>query len=185
MNRPLLFRAAVALICLTHVGLAAPQSLAEAARKEAQRRKALEQQGVEGKVVSAGPAPAARTAEPAATERRATPRAGADQAGLSRTRVSLRSLRTALQKLDRDIRQSEDRLSSLRARMEAEKWKLPKVGRSSRVSASSSAGERLRVQIQDLEAKLKRLRSERYDTYEAGRKAGYLPGELDGKGIVP
>ncbi len=185
MNRRMLFRAAVALICLTQVGLAAPQSLAEAARKEAERRKALEQQGVEGKVVTAAPAPAARRAEPTAPERRVTPRSGADQAESPRSRVSLRPLRTALQKLDRDIRQGDERLSGLRARLEAEKWKLPRVGRSSRVSANSSASEKLRSQIQELEAKLKRLRNERYDTYETGRKAGYLPGELDGKGIVP
>jgi len=36
----------------------------------------------------------------------------------------------------------------------------------------------------ELEAKLKRLKQERLEAYETGRKAGYLPGELDGKGII-
>jgi len=29
------------------------------------------------------------------------------------------------------------------------------------------------------------LRRERLETYDAGRKAGFLPGELDGKGLIP
>jgi len=40
-------------------------------------------------------------------------------------------------------------------------------------------------QILELQSKLKRLRQERLDIYEAGKKAGFLPGELDGKGIIP
>jgi hypothetical protein len=69
--------------------------------------------------------------------------------------------------------------------MESERWQLPKVGKISRGSNNTSARERLRVQIQELEAKLKHWRRERFETYESGRKAGFLPGELDGKGIVP
>ena len=39
--------------------------------------------------------------------------------------------------------------------------------------------------IKDWEVKLKRLRQDRFETYDAGLKAGFLPGELDGKGIWP
>jgi hypothetical protein len=69
--------------------------------------------------------------------------------------------------------------------MESERWQLPKVGRITRGSNGTSTRERLRFQILELEAKLKHWRRERYETYESGRKAGYLPGELDGKGLVP
>ena len=44
---------------------------------------------------------------------------------------------------------------------------------------------RLDVQIKDWEVKLKRLRQDSFETYDAGLKAGFLPGELDGKGIWP
>ena len=44
---------------------------------------------------------------------------------------------------------------------------------------------RLREQIEELEIKLKYMREERRENYEMGRKAGYLPGDLEGKGIVP
>jgi hypothetical protein len=42
----------------------------------------------------------------------------------------------------------------------------------------------MRWQILELEGKLAGLRRDRVDTFQAGRKAGYLPGELEGRGIV-
>ncbi len=94
------------------------------------------------------------------------------------------TLRATLQKLDREILRGEERLTLLRARMESARWQLPKVGKISR-SNNASLSERLRVQIQDLEAKVRQWRRERYETYDVGRKAGYLPGELDGKAVTP
>ena len=44
---------------------------------------------------------------------------------------------------------------------------------------------RLQAEIEELELKLKQLRRERAETFDDGRKAGYLPGELEGKGIIP
>jgi uncharacterized protein (UPF0335 family) len=43
----------------------------------------------------------------------------------------------------------------------------------------------LREEIEDLELKLKRLQQERSEVYAEGKKAGFLPGELSGKGIIP
>ena len=185
MNRPDLFQFVVLLLCLSQVSFASPQSLADAARKEAERRKALEQQGIGAKVVSGESAREMERSKRAVPEPRLPPGESAGRAGVTRSQVSLRSFRTTLQKLDLDIRHGEERLSILRARLEAEKWRLPKVGKLSRGGAGTSAYERLRIQIEELETKMKGWRRERYETYEAGRKAGYLPGERDGKGIVP
>ena len=43
---------------------------------------------------------------------------------------------------------------------------------------------KMRWQILELEGKLAGMRRDRIDTFQAGRKAGYLPGELEGRGIV-
>jgi hypothetical protein len=43
----------------------------------------------------------------------------------------------------------------------------------------------LQREIDELESKLKRIRRERQEIYEEGRKAGFLPGELDGRGLIP
>lgn len=72
----------------------------------------------------------------------------------------------------------------LRARADAERWTSIKTGKGSRGSAISSAAEQLRWQISELELKLADWRRERSDVFQAGRKAGYLPGELDGRGTL-
>jgi hypothetical protein len=174
----------LAFFCLSQISLAGQQSLAEAARREAERRKELERQGVEGKVVLSE---AARVA-PGCNRGGSAP-ALVTREGSSRVRSSkgpsLQALRTTLQNLDREIKYGEERLALLRVRIESEKWQLPKVGKISRRSNNTSAQERLRLQMQELEAKLRLWRRERLEAYERGRKAGFLPGELDGKGIVP
>ncbi len=158
------------------------QSLVDAARKEAERRKALERQGIEGKVISGG---ASRVTEQPTEAPVPASRAVSSPARSSRELNTIRTLRAKLQKLDLAIQHGEERLTILRARMESEKWQLPKVGRISRASAGNTARERLGSQIRELEAKLRNWRRERSQAYESGRKAGFLPGELDGKGIVP
>ena len=44
---------------------------------------------------------------------------------------------------------------------------------------------KLQAEIEELQIKLKRLQEERFEVYESGKKAGFLPGELEGKGIIP
>ncbi len=184
MRRTRFFRTILTILTSTQISFPAPQSLADAARKEAERRKALEEQGIEGKVVVVDPGRmAAKESRPEGWPAPAA-REPPGRTRASRSQISLRALRTTLQKLDREILHGEERLVLLRARMESEKWQLPKVGKISR-SNNASVRERLRFQIQELEAKLKLWRRERYETYDAGRKAGFLPGELDGKGIMP
>jgi len=45
--------------------------------------------------------------------------------------------------------------------------------------------DRLRDEIQLLEKKIARLREQRRQSYDAGRRAGFLPGELEGRAAVP
>jgi len=165
----------------------AHQSLADAARKEAERRKNLQSQGIEGKVIKGNDpsrlAPEGNistsslpTSSPGHTARRA-------DAAISRR--TLNSYQIELQKVDRQIRQTEERLNSVRARAQTERWTPLRSGKAVRNSNGGSSLERLKQQIQEQETKLKRLRQERLETYDAARRAGYLPGEIDGKGVVP
>ena len=162
-----------------------PQSLAEAALKEAERRKLLEKQGIEGKVIRSDAGQLAPNANLTQSSPLPPVRKAAIPSSNDKNRASLQSLRKTLQKLDREIRKGEDRLEMLRTKLHDERWALPKVGRISSSTNSSDTQDRLRAQIQELELNLKYLRQERLETYGNGRKAGYLPGELDGKGIIP
>ncbi len=183
MRRARIIETLLMVLSTTQISFTAPQSLAEAARKEAERRKALEQQGIEGRVLSVDSDHATRES-PADVSPLLSKREKRDGDRVQAHQPSLRTLRTTLQKLDREILRGEERLTLLRARMESERWQLPKVGRVSR-SNNASLRERLRFQVQELEAKVKQWRRERYETYDVGRKAGYLPGELDGKAVTP
>jgi hypothetical protein len=158
------------------------QSLADVAREEAERRKLLEQQGIEEKIIDRNAIPSAPKEHPAKTtppSQRQT-KASIEKASPG-SQVSVRRLRTALQKLDRAIRQDEERLALKRARSEESRWALPKTGRLSAKSRTTDTQERLQKEIDELQIKLKELRLERDETYEEGRKAGFLPGELEGK----
>ncbi len=182
MKRRQFFEMILPFFSLLQLSHARPQSLADVARREAERRKALERQGIEGKVISSNAAPA--TEQRTETNMPAS-RTGSSPARSSREQNTVRALRARVQKLDLAIQHGEERLTVLRARMESERWQLPKVGRISRARTGDTARERLALQIRELEAKLRNWRRERSQTYESGRKAGFLPGELDGKGIVP
>jgi len=163
----------------------AGQSLAEAARREAERRQKLDREGVQEKRIEA--TDLARLAPGGAISTFA-PGSGLAPASVSAAKseppVSLRSFQTRLQKLDRDIQQAEGQLKQLKVRADAERWAPVKVLKGSGGTDPAAARARLRSQIAELEGKLARLRVERGDTFFAGRKAGYLPGELENRGIV-
>lgn len=166
-------------------GESVAQSLAEAARREAERRKSLVQQGIEGKVIGEETLPPQPTANRAASSIPERARPGAGKEPLTGRRTPAGPYRSVLRRIDNEIRRCEERLAVLRRRHEAEKFALPRSGRSANSRAAGSSRERIFWQIQDTESKLKRLRQERLEAYDAGRKAGFLPGELDGHGIVP
>jgi len=162
------------------------QSLGDVAREEAERRKLLDQQGIEARVIEGdithlapnGNLSTSTPSSPGPKKTRSSPDSG-------KSLSTVRTFRSALQKLDRTIQQDQERLESRRARLQAGKWALPRVGRVSTHGESTDSQARLQAEIEELESKLKRMRRERSEIYEEGRKAGFLPGELDGKGIIP
>ena len=162
----------------------AVQSLADAARREAERRRELDRQGIAAKVIEGDPGSLAP--DGAVSTSSPGPRFGSGEVRANaKSRDSPRSYRSALQKLDREIRTAEDRLTMLRERLQAERWALPKAGRASRSGGGAESRERMEQQIRELELRVKRLRQDRLATYDEGRRAGFQPGELDGKGRLP
>lgn len=162
----------------------AAQSLAEVARREAERRRELDRQGVEAKVIDGNTqqlAPNGNLSTSSPTPGRRTPADPAGSVGKARPR----SYQTRIQRLDREIRIAEDRIAALRERLRKERWALPKVGRLSKSSGAATSQERLQGQIRDLEAKMKQMRRERREVWDEGMRAGFQPGELDGKALTP
>jgi hypothetical protein len=156
-----------------------PQSLSELAKKEAERRKLLDQQGIEAKRIdqkdAAKLAAKGNISLSSLPPNSRSPSMPPTQLG---KKPSLEKYRTALQRLDSEIRRDEERLASLRKRLELEKDVPIRLGRGGRPSAASISMARLQNQVQDLEIKLRRLRDDRLKTYDAARKAGFLPGDL-------
>ena len=158
---------------------ASSQSLGELAKKEAERRKLLDQQGIEAKKIGqedvAKLAAKGNVSVSSLPPDSRPPFVSPTQPG---RKPSLEKYRTELRNLDSEIRRNEERLASLRKRRELEQDMPVRLGRGGRVSVARNARALLQNQIQDLEVKLKRLRDERLKTYDAARKAGFLPGEL-------
>jgi len=171
------------LVALTGMGFAirgAAQSLAEAAKREAARRRDLEKAGVAAREIDMT---RMREYQGRGNLSLSTVPPGGVAAGKSPrepARGSPQVYRKALEKLDREIRAATDRLALLVERQREERWAPPR-GRS---KGSSRATDDLRWQIKELEARLSRLKSERLKVYNEGRRAGFLPGELDGRGRI-
>jgi hypothetical protein len=163
----------------------AMQSLADVAREEAERRKQIDEQGIEVKVIERNGVPSSKGNLTTSTSPRSVPLQNDTPSDSRKNRTSLKSYRSALQKSDRTIRQDEARLESLRARLQSEKWALPKAGRISRNSAAADNQAKLQREIEELQVKIERAKQERLEIYQAGKRDGYLPGELDGKGTIP
>jgi hypothetical protein len=162
------------------------QSLGDVAREEAERRRLLEQQGIEGKVIEENAAKSTSKENRASlTDPSENPKKAPAERASSKGRVSARNYRTELQKLDRTIRQNEERLQLLRTRLQAAQWALPKTRKLSTSTRTIDTQERLQKEIDELQIKLKELRRERMETYEEGRKTGLLPGELEGRSPMP
>ncbi len=164
---------------------AATQSLTEVARKEAERRQKIDQQNVQVKKIESADLTSTNsngTVSVSKTESSSTnlkvPATKPD------ARATLRSFQIRLQKLDNDIVQAEERLRLLRARAEAERWTVARAPKGSRGAGLITGQDQFRWQILEAEGKLAGLRRDRSDVFQAGRKAGYLPGDLEMRGIV-
>jgi len=162
------------------------QSLVDIARDEAERRKRLEEQGIEARVIDETAAGSTRQGNiTTSTEPAASVHAPSVRSDTLKSQGSVRSYRSALQKLDRAIQQNEGQLAVKRARLQAEKRANFKSGKSSKGTDAENQRIRLQAEIEALQIKLKQLRDERFETYEAGKRAGFMPGELEGKTPVP
>jgi hypothetical protein len=175
----------VIVICVMACASSVAQSLAEAARKEAERRRQLADQGVEAKVIEGHGRSRSTGAGVTTFRHESGTRDPSGQTREPRTRISASTYRRLLQKLDREIAECEERQFVLRRRADAEKWSVPRTGRSGVRSSTLTPREKLLQQAEELSSKIRSLRRQRTETYEEGKKAGYLPGELDGKGITP
>jgi chaperonin cofactor prefoldin len=175
----------LALVCCISAHNLTAQSLMDAARKEAERRRQLAEQGIEAKVIEGDGRGKTAGGNVTTFTRETGIKSSPAQFKEPRTRIPASTYQRLLQKLDREIAECEERRNSLKRQAEAEKWSLPRVGRTGLRTGAQTLQERLRKQAEELEVKVKRLRLQRMETYEAGKKAGYLPGELDGKGITP
>lgn len=162
------------------------QSLTDVAREEAERRRRLDEQGVQTKTIDGNAVgQVLRGNVSTSTESGMTPKAKPALPVTAKSQASLPGYRTSLQKLDRAIQQTEARLASKQASMRSGKWANPSSGMASSQNQAKDAQGRLQAEIEELQLKLKQLREERFEIYEAGKKAGFMPGELDGKGIIP
>ena len=151
------------------------QSLSELAKKEAERRKLLDQQGIETKKIDQGDIAAKGNITLSSPPPRSKVLPSSNQSG---KKPSLEKYRTELRNLDSGIRRDEERLASLRKRLEIEKDRPIKLGRGGTAGTAEASRKRLENQILDLDTRLKRLRDDRLKTYDAARRAGFLPGEL-------
>jgi predicted RNase H-like nuclease (RuvC/YqgF family) len=163
--------------CLAASLVLGMQSLADLAQKEAERRQQLDNEGVQAKVIEGDGAALAPNGSITVSSPASRPQAGNDNSKDRKGKASVKSFRNALEKLDRTIRQYESRLESLRNRLRSEKGGFAKSDRAVAAQAKTQA------QIDALQEKLEQIRNERSVVYQAGKKEGYLPGELDGKGI--
>jgi len=184
--KPLLCSMLIVSVLISAAAVApASQSLAEVARKEAERRQKLDKAGVPEKRIEAGdPALLAPGGSISTSSPNLAAAPASKSAQKAEPRATLRSFQTRLQKLDRDIALAEDRLRMLRAKADAERWAPVQIGKGAKGSGKSSSQEQMRWMILELEGKLAGMRRDRVDTFQAGRKAGYLPGELEGRGII-
>jgi hypothetical protein len=163
------------------------QSLSDVAREEAERRRLLDQQGVEAKVIERDSGQ--RAADKDLTQKKVPspiPVKVYVSSNKNKDRGSARNYRNALQKLDRAILREEGRLEVKRERLQSMRGSPPRIS-TSRLDRNQTSNNitRLQSDIEDMEEKLNQLRQERADKYEEGLKAGFLPGELDGKGVMP
>jgi hypothetical protein len=182
MKRPGLI---LLLSILLPVIAVAAQSLADLARAEAERRKQIERQGIPAKrIESFGRLPEVSRGAVSTSNPAFRPAAAAGAAAKTEPRPALRTFQSRLQKLDGEIAKAEDRIKLLRAKADAARWAPMKITKGSQGGASASNQDQLHWQILELEGKIAALRRERSDVFQAGRRAGYLPGELEGRGIL-
>jgi len=161
------------------------QSLMDAARMEAQRREKVEQLGIVETVIEGNGACYTGEGNVTLFDSPQIDREKPKVAASSKDRSSLRRFRSQLKKLDRNIQQEEGRIDKLQDRLLELKRKNLRIQDISKIADNEELQERTRLQIEELKNKLKLLKKEKSEVYDSGRREGFLPGELQGRGIVP
>jgi predicted RNase H-like nuclease (RuvC/YqgF family) len=160
------------------------QSLTELARREAERRRALTEAGIVAKVID-GSLLERKLAQGTVVLTEGVARPSPPRVPASKSAGSVASYRSRLRSLDAQIRRADEQLRLLRKRMVEDRWAPPKPGRVGRNNQSGNTQEELKWKVRELEDRLRQLKDERLEVYDRGRRAGFLPGELEGKGLVP
>lgn len=164
----------------------AEQSLVDAARREAERRNRIEELGIEETVIEGnGEGYAGKGNVSVFSSSGPKTDKGSVAPSSPKPKGSLDRYKKTLQKLDQDIRKGQERIENLKERLEDLRRKSFGIGDLTTRRRNDELQDRTREQIEELEVDLKLKRKERNDVYDSGRKAGFLPGELDGKGIIP
>ena len=177
--------AGIILAPVVHTAVAM-QSLVDAARREAERRNRLEQLGIEETVIEGnGEDYAGEGNVSVSTLNEIKSNKITVTAPSSKPRSSLSGYRKTLQKLDRDILMDEAKLQKLQDRLQELRRNNVGIGDLSRLSRNEESLNRAREQIEELQLNLKLKRKERAEVYDSGKKEGFLPGELEGKGSIP
>jgi chromosome segregation ATPase len=167
-------------------GFAETESLAEAARREAERRSEVERLGIHETVVEGNDEGKAMEGNlsiftPSATKSSKRPASVSSP----KSSGSLSRYRAQLKKLDREIRKKEGQVEKLRDQAQDLRRKNLMLRDLSKIARNDQSRAQTQEQIRALEDELKILRRERMEVFDSGKRDGFLPGELDGKGIVP
>jgi predicted RNase H-like nuclease (RuvC/YqgF family) len=180
-----LILAGFVFIPLSELTIAA-QSLVDAARREAERREGLEQLGIEETVIEGnGESYSGEGNVSVFTPSATTPPKRSEAPSSAKNQSSLSRYRKTIQKLDQNIVKEQERRKRLQDRLDDLRREGYRIGDLAKRRRNEESQNRTREQIEELEVNLKLMRKERNDVYDSGRKAGFLPGELEGKGIVP
>ena len=165
---------------------AATESLADAARRESERRKEVDRLGIEETVIIGNGRCSAREGNVTISDpSEIKPLKDSSQTSSPKNSSSLRQYRTTLQKMDRDIRKNEARLEKLRDRLQDLRRKNLTIRDISKIGKNEESRDQTQAEIEALQDELKQQRRERMEVYDSGKKDGFLPGELEGKGIIP
>lgn len=158
----------------------------DAARREAERRSIVERFGIEETVIEGNGGCYSGEGNVSVFDPVVAPRENSISENSSRGKKgSLRGYRSELQKLDRNISKEEARLRKLQDRLQALKKEEFRLRDLSGIQENAESREGIKEQIDEIENRLRQLREERHKVFDAGKREGFLPGELEGKGMIP
>ncbi|MEJ2109406.1 MAG: hypothetical protein P8Z37_05730 [Acidobacteriota bacterium] len=173
------------LLFWSHKSVWTMQSLADAARTEAERRKSLGQSEIEETIIEGNGACYSGKGNVSSFKSAATEQKKLITVVPSKDRSALRRYRTRLQKIVGNIAKIETRLQNLKDRLRELKRKNLLIKDLSGLALNEESQDKTSEQIEEVIGHIKLQKRERSDVYDEGRREGFLPGELEGEGIIP